>query len=117
MAKDDMFVIAYKILKYLYERMKSGTDAELADFCWDSKVCQIEKEYWKAIIKELVEKRYIKGIYIVPSDTGAKLKINEQITVTMEGVAFMQENSTMQKAKEAAGTAFDGILAGIIGVI
>ena len=41
MAKDDMRVIMYKILKYLYECMKHDKEAELEDFAWESRLFSI----------------------------------------------------------------------------
>lgn len=117
MSKDDMHIVMYKILKYLYECMKVGKDAELKDFCWDSEVCQINKQYWKDIIAELSENGFVKGIKIIPSNTGAKIKLDDKIKVTVAGVEYMQTNSTMQKAKVVVGEAFEAIVASLIGII
>lgn len=35
MAKDDMEIIMYKILKYLYECLKSGRKTSIADVAWE----------------------------------------------------------------------------------
>ena len=50
MAKDDMEVIMYKILKYLYECMKKDISPQLEDFSWDSKLFHIPQNYWCKII-------------------------------------------------------------------
>ena len=54
MAKDDMEVIMYKILKYLYECMKKDISPQLEDFSWDSKLFHIPQNYWCKIIVTLV---------------------------------------------------------------
>ncbi|MBQ0004623.1 MAG: hypothetical protein KBS68_02035 [Clostridiales bacterium] len=41
MAKNDMPVIIYKILKYLYECMKAGKQPDETDFCAESKLISI----------------------------------------------------------------------------
>ena len=46
MAKDDMEVIMYKILKYLYECMKKDIDPQMEDFSWNSKLFRIPQNYW-----------------------------------------------------------------------
>lgn len=46
MAKNDMEVIMYKILRYLYECMKLGVEPELEQFAWNSKLFDIPQSYW-----------------------------------------------------------------------
>ena len=65
MAKDDMEVIMYKILKYLYECMKKDISPQLEDFSWDSKLFHIPQNYWCKIIVTLVRKGYITGFKII----------------------------------------------------
>ena len=45
MASNDMQVLMYKILKYLYECMKLGKEARLEDFSYNSKLFDIPKNY------------------------------------------------------------------------
>jgi len=45
MAKNDMEVIMYKILRYLYECMKLGVEPELEQFAWNSKLFDIPQSY------------------------------------------------------------------------
>ena len=54
MASNDMQVLMYKILKYLYECMKLGKEARLEDFSYNSKLFDIPKNYWLEIICTLV---------------------------------------------------------------
>ena len=56
MAKNDMEVIMYKILRYLYECMKLGVEPELEQFAWNSKLFDIPQSYWCKIIATLVRK-------------------------------------------------------------
>lgn len=46
MASNDMQVLMYKILKYLYECMKNGIEPKLEDFSWDSKLMDVPQSYW-----------------------------------------------------------------------
>lgn len=43
--KNDMVVIMYKILRYLYECMKTGKTPDLADIMWNCKMFDIPKAY------------------------------------------------------------------------
>ncbi|MFQ9435582.1 MAG: hypothetical protein ACLR1R_04080 [Ruminococcus callidus] len=45
MAKNDMEVIMYKILRYLYECMKAGKTPDLANIMWNCKMFDIPKAY------------------------------------------------------------------------
>lgn len=65
MAKNDMEVIMYKILRYLYECMKLGVEPELEQFAWNSKLFDIPQSYWCKIIVTLVRKGYITGFATV----------------------------------------------------
>ena len=60
MAKNDMEVIMYKILRYLYECMKLGVEPELEQFAWNSKLFDIPQSYWNKPAN--VESRVIQPI-------------------------------------------------------
>lgn len=53
MAKNDMEVIMYKILRYLYECMKTGKTPDLADIMWNCKMFDIPKAYWLSICADI----------------------------------------------------------------
>ena len=46
MAKNDYFVIVYKILSYLYECMKAGKEPAQEDIACDSQLFHISQRYW-----------------------------------------------------------------------
>ena len=79
MAKDDYFVITYKLLKILYEALKHGkfiTADELNELS-----SSINHEYWIYILATLSECGYISGVEIINTLTGKDIKvINIQIT-------------------------------------
>lgn len=45
MAKDDYFVIVYKILSYLYVKLKSGEDVNPNMITHDNQLLQINRKY------------------------------------------------------------------------
>ena len=47
MASNDMQVLMYKILKYLYECMKLGKEARLEDFSYSSELMFLKAIGWK----------------------------------------------------------------------
>ena len=118
MAKDDMRVIMYKILKYLYECMKHDKEAELEDFAWESRLFSIPQGYWCEIIANLVKQGYIEGFEIINKTKDApQIQIDRPFKITYAGVEFLEENSGMQKAKEFCSEKFNVILSAVIGAI
>ena len=59
----------------------------------------IPETYWNAVVEELVDHRYICGVTVKHFIDGSSLVLITSPRVTMEGVAFAQENSMMSKAK------------------
>lgn len=53
MAYNDMDVIIYKILAYLYECMKNGVAPREEDMCSSAKLLRIPERYWLQIIEEM----------------------------------------------------------------
>lgn len=100
MAKDDFFVIAYKMLAYLYACMKAGEDPELSEM--SANTYDIPKRYWRSIITNLYNKGYITGVrkIHVPGTTVDTYEIDHP-EITMDGIEYLQNNSTMEKAKQA----------------
>ena len=103
MAKNDYFAIAYKILAYLYECFQSGEEPDTAFY--NAYALGINTGYWLNVMESLYDEGYIKGISIV---SGTKGNIGIKITkikITQSGIAFLQENTMIAKAKEALKTA------------
>ena len=46
MAKDDYYVIVYKILAYLYMKLKSGETVEPEMLMYDGELFNINRKYW-----------------------------------------------------------------------
>lgn len=118
MAKDDMRVIMYKILKYLYECMKRDKEAVLEDFAWESKLFSIPQSYWCEIIAALVKQGYIEGFKVIDGTKDSpQIQTDRPFKITLDGVNFLEENSGMQKAKECCEEAFKVALSAMMGVI
>ena len=87
MAKDDYFVLAYRILSYLYACFKAGERPDMD--CISADVLHIPVGYWFNIMRSLTEEGYIVGL-VFPASIGS--------AVSVKGIEFLQENSMMKKA-------------------
>lgn len=101
MAKDDYFVITYKILSYLYACMKAGETPDLSYLHYDTEDFPVCRAYWNDIFSNLIEEGYIRGVAAasVLGHTTSSIKLTEKLKITPAGIAYIQENSTMQRAK------------------
>lgn len=114
MAKNDIEVIVYKILRYMYGKMQTGERPEFEDMCWESKLMNIPERYWKQVMVELVDKRFVKGIRYTHTKGGILVEIHDTACITLEGREYLVNNSGMATAKEFLGTAFEILLSQII---
>lgn len=106
MASDDMHVVMYKILKYLYECLKKGVEPNMQMF--DADALGVNERYWAVIMQELMERGYVAGF--VTKQLGKDVKIiPKNPSVTMEGVEFILDNSMMKKAMDFIREARDFI--------
>ncbi len=96
MAQDDMHVVMYRILAYLYACMKEGTKPERRKY--DAEHMEINKPYWSSIMAEMARRNLVAGITATTTADGDFIHIGN-VRITMEGVEFLMENSMMAKAK------------------
>ena len=97
-AKDDMEIIIYKILQYLYEHLKNGKDIDQKDIRNDT--LNIPYRYWACIIKGLAEKGYVERIECFMKKDGPEVYIREDAGITLDGYLFMKGHKTMREAEE-----------------
>ena len=102
MAKDDYHVIAYRILAYLYACLKTGEKPSLGYLRYGTEDFPIGKDYWNYILRHLYEDGFVEGVVVMPvvGSRSKAVKITEDIMVTPEGIAYLDENSAMQRAKK-----------------
>lgn len=117
MAQNDMEVIMYKILRYLYECMKQDITPDLQKYGWHSELIDIPQQYWCKIIRILVEKGLVTGFTILATKDGIQIQTKPPIEITYEGREFLRENSGMKKAAEFCGKAFEVLLSSAVGII
>ncbi len=98
MEYNDMFVIIYQVLRYMYDCLKEGQKIEV---CYlKASRYSIPNNYWNFIVTELLRKGYIEGITIVKAKDGILLDDIQDAFITYKGVEFLSENSLLKKAKE-----------------
>ena len=99
MAKDDYAVCVYKILKYLYEKLKRGEPVEEAFLAADSPFLGISASYWAYIIQSLLKEELIEGPALKAVWGIDVIILNlEKARITPRGIEYLSENSTMRKA-------------------
>lgn len=101
MAKDDYYVIVYKILAYLYSQLKKGAPIEVERLLHDGTLFNINYDYWVYIFVNMLEQGYIKGIS--NAKVGNGYYIREQLNsceITPKGIEYLCDNNLMEKAKQ-----------------
>lgn len=101
MAKDDYHVVVYKILAYLYVKLKAGekVDAKLLEA--DSNYLNINKIYWTYIIENLHNQGLVSGV-VINKVWGGDISLIDikDIMITPKGIEYLTDNSFLNKAKE-----------------
>lgn len=107
MSNNDMHVLIYKILNYLYECLKKGIHIDLAEFIRDCNLENVSEQYWQSVIEELDQHGYIKGVIIRDTKTQKVIMLKDDFGITLEGVEYLQENSMMSKVKDFLGNSYE----------
>lgn len=101
MAKDDYFVLAYRLLSYLYACLKEGEHPDMEYLRYGTKDFPIGEAYWEYLLSHLLEDGYLEGIQLVPiTGRGRIIRLTDRINITPKGIAYLEENSSMKKAAE-----------------
>lgn len=98
MAKNEYFVVVYRILTYLYTCFKAGASPDMEMFGPDA--LGINNGYWANVMESIFNEEYIIGVslvHCVGAVPGIKL-VN--LKITQKGIEYLQENSAMQKAAD-----------------
>jgi hypothetical protein len=102
MAKDDYFVLVYKILSYLYDLLKKGIMPDPKMLCHDSPLfnININENYWTYIMDNLQKQGLISGLIITNIWGGGKI-ISDlgNCQITPNGITYLSENNSLKKVK------------------
>lgn len=98
MAKNDYFVIVYRILTYLKECFMSGENPDTGIFGPDA--LKINNGYWTNIMESIYNEGYITGVHVLPRAGGAPNIKLSNVKITQKGIEYLQDNTKMAKAAE-----------------
>lgn len=93
----DNFKIIYQILKYL----EAALDAECLDpAAFGPEKFRITRERWEQLLIMLQDAGYIKGLVCTQSTSDDRPRLVDPIRpmLTLKGLEYLSENSTMKKA-------------------
>ena len=105
MAKDDYFTIVYKMLKYLYECLKSGKDIDPLMLTASS--LGITERYWLYIMVHMIKGGYIEGAEYRDYPTGLEIINLPLAQITPEGIEYLLDNKMIKKVVEVMKTVRD----------
>ena len=98
MAKNDYFVVVYRILTYLYSCFMTGEPPDMAMFGPDA--LGINSGYWTNVMESISNEGYVTGVVTVPRLGAAPgIKI-VNLKITQKGIEHLQDNSKMRKAAD-----------------
>lgn len=95
----DNFKVIYRILRYLEKAM--DYDEVDIDFI-SASVLKVSEQRWTAIMEMLVKEGYIEGVSITRSCDGSALLSIGSPRITLRGLEYLNENSLVRKAANAA---------------
>lgn len=97
----DAFKVIYKILKYL-ETCMDYSEIDVTPI--EHEQLEITKEKWTSIMKMVADNGYIEGVEYKTYIHMAKPTITDysNIRITLRGLEFLNENSTMKKLANLA---------------
>lgn len=116
MAKDDMNLIVYKILRYLYDCNRKGKTPTFSDLFNVLEHSTIPQCYLASVLIELVESGYIVGCDVLITKDVTHFALQSDARITLKGVNFLDDNSKMKKAAKVTGTSFEIVLSSVIAV-
>lgn len=97
MARDDYYVVVYRLLKCLYDYLKHGkhiSNGKLQELSGD-----LAYDYWIYILINMYEEGFITGVEPINTFAGKDIKIIN-LQITPKGIDYLQNNSTMRKTFE-----------------
>ena len=114
MAKNDMHLIAYKILRYLYDCNKEGKTPTFTDLFRLIELPDIPIAYLGQIVLELLNNGYAEGLAAPQNKSGMTIEVRDYARITLKGVEYLRDNSVMKKAAAIAGKGFEILIESII---
>lgn len=97
MAKDDYDVIVFKILTYLYRKLKNNYEDEYY-LCPLTNDFPVTEGYFWSIVEDLQDRGLIKNVVITRAWGGDIILCDlSSAKITFDGIAYLRDNSRMKK--------------------
>lgn len=97
MAKNDYYVIVYRVLTYLYNCLKDGVSVDASKLT--AEWVGVPETYWTYIMETLSEEGYVRNATFYEDMEGRH--VADDISISPAGISFLHENSTIAKVKNA----------------
>ena len=110
MSNKDLPVIVYKLLAYIYTCMQNEVAPTVEQA---KKLCEANDTMFETAVSEAVSNGFLNGASSKFYYSGPEVSFSNP-RLTLAGVEFLLENSSMQKAKSIAGRAFEIALEQVI---
>lgn len=108
MAKNDYFVLVYKILEHLYDCLKNDHTPNWNEMRPNSSKFPISNDYWNYVWLSMAKEGLITGVIEIPIIGGSPgVKLTPSLQITPLGIQYLEENSMIQKAKKSILTVAD----------
>lgn len=102
MARDDFFVVMFKVLTYLYGCLKGKIVFQKDVFLKTIGNDHLADGVLDRYLQMMSDNGYIRGLEFIQAWGGETIRTGDysNMQITMEGIQYLQENSTMQKIKD-----------------
>ena len=97
LAKNDYFVVMYRLMMYLYNCLKDDQHVDLSKIT--PKYLGFNDRYFQYILINLVNDGYLMDDSTYEDMNG--LHVMESIMISPKGIAYLHENSTIAKVKKS----------------
>lgn len=107
MAHDDFSVIAYKVLAYAYRCIRDGVTPS-----WSKagEVAGCNPLYFVTVVTSLMRSGYLAEAKPYRDANGDLIGWGGDLSVTLEGTVYLEENSKMAEVRGFLGKAFESVL-------
>lgn len=107
MSKDEYHVMAYKLLRYLYDCLRKDEKPNNNLIKADTKYFPVGEKYFTYLIENLTKDEYIRNVKISKYDDSIRVVFDDNIQITPKGIEYLEENGLMKKVAEILKTTAD----------
>ena len=97
MAYNDLHVIVYRLLTYLYQQLKAGEPIDVNEI--SAGAFSIKESYWWYIFDELKRAGYTRGYTPVTKGDGCRIDHLDRTCITFKGIEYLTDDALMEKVR------------------